>query len=103
VTTLGVSVLLTLANSLLVLVAGIYSPYVYGVAAPLGLGGWWLVVTGQPIRGPAGGKAPMWSRAGLGACLMVGLLLGIAMCIWDWEPGLLHRALVRMTGHAGSG
>ena len=100
--TLAASLFLTILNTLLVLAAGIYSPYVYAIAAPLGLGGWWLVVTGQPRRGPEGSKAPMWSRAGLGACLVVGLLPAIAMCTLDWEPDLLRQALVRATGHAGS-
>ena len=81
----GLGFLFFIINTVLI-VAHFYYPYLYSVGAIFWWGGLWLLVTGQPKRNPDGSPAPMWARAGLGACLVIGLLVGIAAIIIPWEP-----------------
>jgi hypothetical protein len=74
---LGIGILLFILNSVLVFVLNIYFPYLYAIGAIFWWGGLWLLITGAPKRNPDGSPAPMWARAGLGACLLIGLLVGI--------------------------
>jgi hypothetical protein len=85
----GTSFGLGILNTILVLVAHLYYPYLYSVAAIVGWAGTWLLVTGQPKVTPDGSPAPMWTRAGLAVCLGVGVLVGIALCIFNWERMLV--------------
>lgn len=64
----------------LVLIYGLhyYFPYFLLLAGPFGWGGLFMAITGQPKKQENGAKAPMWSLAGLGGCLLFGFLLGIA-------------------------
>lgn len=81
----GLGFLFFLINTVLI-VLHFYYPYLYSVGAIFWWGGLWLLVTGQPKRTADGSQAPMWARAGLGACLFIGLLVGIAAIIIPWEP-----------------
>ncbi len=74
---LGIGILLFILNSVLVFVLNIYFPYLYAIGAIFWWGGLWLLITGAPKRNPDGSPAPMWARAGLGVCLVIGLLVGI--------------------------
>jgi hypothetical protein len=95
---LGVAILFTIINTVLVLVVHIYYPYLYGVAAPLLWGGLWLLATGQPKQTQDGSPAALWTRAGLGVCLVVGILMGIAMCTFNWERMFARSAVNAATG-----
>ncbi len=95
---LGVAILFVIINTVLVLVLHIYRPYLYGVAGPLWLAGWWMLITGQPKQTQDGSKAPMWARIGLAVCLGVGVILGIAMCTLNWERMFVHSAVDAATG-----
>ena len=90
-TMLGLSIALTIVNVVLMLVLHLYYPYFYSLGAVIGWAGLWMVVTGQPKAPDDSGKAPMWGRAGLAACLVVGVLVGIAMIFLNWEAYLIHR------------
>ena len=86
---MGLSIAFTLGNTVLVLVLSRYYPYLYSLGAIFGWGGLWLLVTGQPRAMADGSNAPMWGRIGLGACLVVGLLVGIAMIVLPFEQYLI--------------
>jgi hypothetical protein len=83
---IGLSILLTIANVVYLLVSHRYYPYFYSVGAILGFGGFWMLVTGQPRANPDGSPAPMWARIGLGAACVFGILVGVALIIIPWEP-----------------
>jgi len=85
---MGLSILLTILNVVLIMVLHRYYPYVYSVASIFWCGGLWLVITGQPRAMPDGSPAPMWARIGLGAACVVGILIGIALIFIPWEPTL---------------
>ena len=87
---LGVSFALIALNTLLVLVVHIYYPYLYSAASLLLWAGAFLAITGQPHATTDGSKAPMWARGGLAACLGIGVLFGIALCVFNWERMLVH-------------
>ena len=82
----GLGMLFAILNSILIFVLHLYYPYLYTIGAIFWWGGLWLVVTGQPKRSADGSPAPMWARAGLGACLVIGLIVGVLMIIIPWEP-----------------
>jgi hypothetical protein len=69
----------------------IYYPYLYALAGPLWWGGWFMLIFGQPKAPPDGSKAPMWGRIGLGACLGIGILVGVLMCTLNWETMITGR------------
>ena len=81
----GLSIALTIANSVLVLVMHMYYPYLYSLGAIFWWAGLWLLVTGQPKATGDGSKSAMWGRAGLAAFLVLGVLMGVAMIFFDWE------------------
>jgi hypothetical protein len=64
-----------------------YYPYLYSVAAIFWWGGLWMLITGQPRATQDGSPAPMWTRIGLAAFLVIGVLVGVAMVFIPWEPG----------------
>lgn len=78
----AISILLVVANVALILVLERYYPYLFALAMPLGWGGFWLVLTGQPKARPDGQPAPMWTRLGLGAALGFGLLWAVAVVVF---------------------
>jgi hypothetical protein len=80
----GLSIAFGVGNWVLVMVLNRFYPYLYSAAAIFAWGGLWLLITGQP-KAQADGTAPLWGRIGLGACLAVGVLLGIAMIVLPWE------------------
>jgi hypothetical protein len=82
----GLGMLFAIVNSVLIFGLHMYYPYLYTIGAIFWWGGLWLVVTGQPKKNPDGSQAPMWARAGLGACLVIGLIVGVLMIIVPWEP-----------------
>jgi hypothetical protein len=86
----GASVVFGVINTVLVLVAHIYYPYLYSLAAIFGWAGMWLLITGQPHTTPDGSKAPMWTRIGLGAFFGIGVLAGVALCVFNWEAMLVR-------------
>ncbi len=66
-------------NFVLAFVVHIYFPWFAVLGGPFGLGGLWLLATGQPQGNPDGsGGAPVWGRIGLGVCLFIGLLSGLS-------------------------
>lgn len=82
---LGLATVFTIGNWALVMVLNRFYPYFYSLAAIFGLAALWLVVTGQPRAQTNGDKAPAWGRYGLAACLVAGVLMGIAMVVMPWE------------------
>jgi hypothetical protein len=90
---LALAIAFAIGNAILMLVAHIYYPYLYSLSAVIWWGGVWLLVTGHPQATTDGSKAPMWARAGLAAFLVIGVLVGIAMCFFDWETMLAARAM----------
>lgn len=86
----GLAIALTVVNTILVLVVHIYYPYFYSLGAILGWGGFWMLVTGQPKAQDNDGKAPMWGRIGLAACLAMGVIQGILMIFLNWESMLVR-------------
>jgi hypothetical protein len=85
----GLAVLFAVGNVVLVMVLHRFYPYFYSLAAIFAWGGLWLLITGQPAAQANGEKAPMWGRIGLGACVAVGILIGIAMIVLPWESMLV--------------
>jgi hypothetical protein len=84
----GLAAVFTAGNYALIHVLNRFYPYFYSLAAIFFLGGVWLLVTGQPMMQADGSASPSWGRMGLGACLAVGLLMGVAMIILPWEAWL---------------
>ena len=73
----GISFLLGVLNIVILVATNRYYPYLFIIAGPLGWGGLFLLITGEPQHRQDGSPAPSWARMGLGACLGIGLLLGI--------------------------
>ena len=73
----GIAFGLGLLNMVLIFILGRYYPYLFVLAGPLGWGGLFLLITGEPQHRPDGSPTPGWARIGLGACLGIGFLLGI--------------------------
>jgi hypothetical protein len=90
---LGLSLVFTIGNSILIFGLHRYYPYLYGVAALFWWAGWWMVITGQPRLNADGTPCPLWARIGLGACLGIGALTGVAMCLVNWEAMLATAAI----------
>ena len=84
---------LAIGNSVLVFVLHRYYPYLYSIGAIFWWAGWWLLVTGQPKHKADGTPAPMWARIGLAGCLVMGVLVGAAMCFFNWEHMLANNAI----------
>jgi hypothetical protein len=78
-TMLALSIVVTIVNAILIVVLGRFYPYLFIIGAPLGWGGLWLAITGQPAWRPDGQAAPLWARGGLVVCLAIGLLMGLGM------------------------
>lgn len=81
----GLAVAFIAGNYALVHVLNRFYPYLYSLAAVFSLGGFWLLLTGQPRMQADGSAAPKWGRFGLGAFLVIGVLLGAAMVVLPWE------------------
>lgn len=81
----GLALLFSIGNWALVMVLNRFYPYLYSLAAIFAWGGLWLLITGQPAQQADGSPAPMWGRIGLAACLVIGVLAGVAMVIMPWE------------------
>lgn len=75
----GLGVLFLIANIVLIFVLNIYFPYLLVLVPIFGLSGLFLLATGEPARRKHGAAAPTWTRIGLGACLALGLLIGIGL------------------------
>lgn len=88
---LGLAVLFIGGNTALVLVLHRYYPYLYSLAAIFWWTGLWLVITGQPRAQPDGKAAPIWSRAGMGVALVIGVLMGVALIVFNWEAALFSE------------
>ncbi len=73
----GIAFVLGMLNVIILFATHIYFPYLFIVAGPLGWGGLFLLITGEPQHRQDGSPAPSWARMGLGACLGIGLILGI--------------------------
>lgn len=83
----GLGVLLVIANLVLIFVLNRYYPYLLGIAPTLILGGFFMLATGEPKARPDGAQAPMWTRAGLGGSMLVGLGIGVALVfLVHWGP-----------------
>jgi hypothetical protein len=79
---LGLAVAFAIINVILAVVVHIYFPYLYILSGPLGWGGLFMLITGQPKTTTDGSPVPMWTRIGLGACIGIGILIGIAMSVF---------------------
>jgi hypothetical protein len=77
----GISFLLGVVNLVIIFALRRYYPYLFFLAGPLGRGGLFLLITGEPQHRQDGSQAPGWARIGLGACLVIGLLAGIGS-VW---------------------
>ncbi len=73
----ALSLLFGIGNLILIFGLHYYFPYFLLLAGPFGWGGLFMAITGQPKKQENGAKAPMWSLAGLGGCLLFGFLLGV--------------------------
>jgi hypothetical protein len=58
-----------------------YYPQLLVLTPVIGTLGSWLLVFGQPID-PATGKPAKWWRFGAGAAMVIGVALGIALCVF---------------------
>lgn len=90
---LGLSIVFTIVNMILIFVLHLYYPYLYTLAAPLGWAAWWMIITGQPRLTQDGSPSPMWGRIGLAVCLVIGLLAGIYMIFVPWEAMFATAAI----------
>jgi hypothetical protein len=75
----GLGVLFLIANIVLIFVLNIYFPYLLVLVPIFGLSGLFMLATGEPARRKHGAAAPGWTRIGLGACLFLGLLIGVGL------------------------
>jgi hypothetical protein len=89
----GLAIALTIVNVILMFVVHIWYPYFYSLGAVIWWGGAWMLITGQPKATDDGSPAPMWGRIGLGACLVVGVLVGLYMLWVPWEDMLARSAM----------
>ena len=85
---IGLAIVCVIANTAMVFALHRFYPYLYSLAAIIGWGGAWLLVTGQPGVSKDGSPPPIWGRIGLGGAMAIGLLIGIAMIILPWEAML---------------
>jgi hypothetical protein len=90
---IGVSFLMGIINTVLVLVLHRYYMYLYSAGAIFGWCGTWMLITGQPKSQPDGSKAPGWGRAGMFVCLGIGVLVGAALNFFNWEHMLVDAAV----------
>jgi hypothetical protein len=90
---IGLSFVFGIANTVLVLVLHRYYMYLYSAGAIFGWCGTWMAITGQPKAQPDNSKAPMWGRAGLMVCFVIGTLVGIALSVFNWEALLFNAAV----------
>ena len=74
---LALAFVLSFANWLLIFLLHRYYPYFYSIAGIFGWVGLFLAITNQPRATTDGSKVPMWTRVGLGICLVMGTLSGI--------------------------
>jgi hypothetical protein len=88
----GLAIALMVVNVVLMFVVHIYYPYFYSLGAVIWWGGAWMLITGQPKATTDGSPSPLWGRIGLGACLAVGVLVGIMMIFMNWETMLVSAA-----------
>jgi hypothetical protein len=79
---------LMIVNSVLIFVLRLYYPYFYSIGAIFFWAGLFMAITGQPKTIGDGTKTPMWTRIGLAAALVFGLLQGIALAA---QPGIFVR------------
>jgi hypothetical protein len=77
ITMIGVAVVFSILNWVLIFLIHRYYPYLYALAGILWWAGLWLAVTGQPKATTDGTKVPMWSRVGLGVALVFGSLMAV--------------------------
>jgi hypothetical protein len=89
----GLAFALMVVNVILMFVVHIYYPYFYSLGAVIWWGGWWMLIFGQPRATADGSKAPLWGRIGLGACLAIGVVVGILMIFMNWESMLVRSAI----------
>jgi hypothetical protein len=78
---IGVAVVFSVINFVLIMVLSRYYPYLYSLGSILGWGGLWLAITGQPKATTDGTTVPMWSRVGLGVALVFGTLSGLSLVL----------------------
>jgi hypothetical protein len=79
---------LMIVNSVLIFVLHLYYPYFYSIGAIFFWAGLFMAITGQPKTIADGTKTPMWTRVGLAAALVFGLLQGIALAA---QPAIFIR------------
>ena len=89
----GLSFVFGIANTVLVLVLHRYYMYLYSAGAILGWTGMFMLITGQPQKQADGSKAPTWARIGLYVCFGIGVLVGAALSIFNWEALLFNAAV----------
>jgi len=58
-----------------------YYPQLMVLTPVIGTVGLWLLALGQPID-PATGKPTAWWRFGVGAACVVGVVIGIVLCVY---------------------
>jgi hypothetical protein len=77
---LGISIVFYIINFVLLFVLHFGYPYLFFLACPLGSGGFWMLVSGQPAATNDGSKSAMWGRIGLGVFLALGLASAAVLC-----------------------
>ncbi len=85
---IGIAFAFTAGNYVLITVLNYYFPYLYCLGAIFGWAGMWLAITGQPMAQKDGSAAPAWGRYGLMACIILGVLAGLAMVSFSWEAAI---------------
>jgi len=78
---LGLAIVFSVVNAVLIFVLHLYYPYLYVLAGPLGWGGLFMLILGQPKATADGSPVPMWARIGLGACIGIGFIIGALMIV----------------------
>jgi hypothetical protein len=74
----GLGVVFYVANVLLITVVHYWFPYFFYLAPIFFWPGLFLTITNEPHQRPDGSNAPQWSRIGLGAALIFGVLQAAA-------------------------
>ena len=75
----GLGLLFLIGNLVLIVGLEIYFPWALILVPTFGLAGLFMLVTGEPARRKNAAAAPMWTRIGLAACLILGVLVGIGL------------------------
>jgi hypothetical protein len=75
---MALSIAFWVGNFVLIAILHIWFPYLVIISYPMGAGGFWLLVSGQPKRTADGSPAVMWGRIGLGIFLVLGILGGFS-------------------------